>query len=117
MNRKRKQIQSFDRWCRNTFRLEHIPTHVLYKEKALATETGIGFGVTVVMGSEIHSVWVAGKWPKKIVMKILAHEYAHCIQHINGQDYDEQKADKMAEYMLINYMESLKVKKRRKWKR
>lgn len=114
MNRKRKQIQSFDQWCRNTFRLEHIPTHILYKEKAIATETGVGFGLTVVMNGEIHSVWVAGKWPKKIVMKLLAHEYAHCIQHIKGQDYDEQKADEMAEYMLINYKESLKIKKR--WK-
>lgn len=117
MNRKRKQIQSFDRWCRNTFRLEHIPTHILYREKAIATETGVGFGVTVVMGNGIHSVWVAGKWPKKTVMKLLSHEYGHCIQHIKGQDYDEQKADEMAEYMLINYKESLKVKKRRKWKR
>lgn len=113
MNSKKKRVQKFIRWCkRDSDALKEVKTHVLWNEAALATPDGVGFGVTTFLNNHVWGVWVAAKWPTKTVMTVIAHEYAHCIQHFRGRDLNEEDAEITAERVVMAYQQIVKEKKK-----
>lgn len=110
---KKKRVQKFIRWCkRDSAALKEVKTHVFWHEVALATPDGFGFGLTALLNNEIYGVYIAAKWPAKTVMTIIAHEYAHCVQHFRGRDLNEEDAQRTAERMVTAYQQIVKEKKK-----
>lgn len=68
---------------------------------SLETEDGeYGFGMYIPKEHRIIVAEGVEDEVKAVVLGTLAHEYYHHIQHCNGEEYDEDAADKYAALML-----------------
>lgn len=111
MKKKKKAVESFVSRIKHFYDMGGIKVRVLWKEKALLCEQ-FCFGVYMPNGrdgkSERKEILVAGNWPKKTVVELLAHELAHAWRDINGfvtewDDYEEEKAELKAQRMIERY--------------
>lgn len=72
--------------------------HVIEDCDTIDTGSGVGFGVYDTGKMEIY---VAGDLPEpEAVLHTIAHEFAHHLQNISGEGYDEEYADEYASAIL-----------------
>ena len=111
MKKKKKAVEAFVSRVKHFCEMGGVNVRILWKEKALLCEQ-LCFGVYMPNGrngnSERKEIWVAGYWPKKTIIELLAHEFAHAWRDINGfvKEWDESeeiKADQKAQRMIERY--------------
>lgn len=62
----------------------------------------IAFGVSHIPDSdnENYEIWVAGDLPDDYLITTIAHEFAHFLQYVNGESFDEEGAERFANKVL-----------------
>lgn len=75
---------------------EKLTVHVVAGYDTIETPTGKGFGVFI---PETLEIYIAGEMPEKEenLIKTLAHEFKHFLQHREEKPFDEAEADAFAE--------------------
>ena len=120
MKKKKHAVEAFVSRIKHFYDMGGIKVRVLWKEKALLCGQ-MCFGVYMPHGrdgnSERKEIWVAGDWPKKIVIALLAHEFAHAWRDINGfvkkwDESEEEKAEQKAKRMIEKYADSKQTRSR-----
>lgn len=82
---------------KNFPREENVTVYIMEDYDTIQSpDGGVGFGVFVPATMEIY---LAGDIPEKEegLIKTLAHEYKHFLQHCEGKTFDEEEAEAFAE--------------------
>lgn len=105
MKRKKTAVRNFMRWLEWCTDIKFPKATIVWRYKAVASPTGgSGFGATVFIGDKDHLkdyIYVAGDWPKSIVMHTLAHEFAHHKQFVEGWAGSSEEAEEQAEAFAV----------------
>ena len=86
---------------------EEVKLSILHNYDCVDREYGSGFAVyipklkTIMLPTEIPD---EVKDMKEFVIHNLAHEYKHFLQDVNGEEFDEDEADKFADEVVSEYM-------------
>ena len=83
--------------------------HICEGYDCIDVDNQVGFGVSKVPTSaeENFEIWIAGDLSDECLITTIAHEFAHFIQYIHGEPFDEDEAEEFANKVL----EDLQCKK------
>lgn len=92
------------------FTKQEVKLSILHNYESVAGETGNGFAVylpelkTIMLPTEVPE---EVKDMKEFVIHNLAHEYKHFLQDVNGEEFNEDEADKFADEIVSEYMNTI----------
>lgn len=76
--------------------------HILDGYDTVEVNGEIAFGVSHIPDNENenYEIWVAGDLPDEYMITTIAHEFAHFLQYIHGEPFDEEEAEGFANKVL-----------------
>lgn len=86
---------------------QEVKLSILHNYDCVDSDNGSGFAVyipglkTIMLPTEVPE---EVKDMKEFVIHNLAHEYKHFLQDVNGEEFDEDEADKFADEIVSEYM-------------
>lgn len=86
---------------------QEVKLSILHNYDCVDSEDGSGFAVYI---PELKTIMLPTEIPDEVddftdfIIHNLAHEYKHFLQDVNGEEFDEDAADKFADEIVSEYM-------------